>query len=67
MAIVAGELYRALLEGGASPEAAAKAAGELADHRRTLSHVRDDLAIVKALLVLCMALVFAFVMRMLAV
>ena len=63
MAMMMGELYRALLEGGTSAESATKAAEEIADYQKHLAEIRIDLSLIKALLGVVVAGVAALVVR----
>lgn len=50
MALMMGNLYEALREGGTSDDRARKAAEEVADYTKQLSDIRNDLSLVKGLL-----------------
>ena len=63
MAIMMRSLYEALVEGGTSPDAAKKAAEEVADYQKQLSEIRTDLALIKGLLGVAVAGVLALVIR----
>ena len=63
MALMMGNLYDALVEGGASVDAAKRAAEEVADYQKQLSEVRADLAVVKAMLGILIAGVAALVIK----
>jgi len=63
MAIMMGNLYEALVEGGASADNARKAAEEVADYQKQLSEIRTDLTLVKTLLGVIVTGVAALVIR----
>ena len=63
MAMMMGNLYEALLEGGATPDKAKKAAEEIADYPKQLSGVRDDLSFSKGVLGIVAAGVGALVIE----
>ena len=50
MAMMMGNLYAALREGGTSDDQARKAAEEVADYTKQLSDIRSDLSLEKGLL-----------------
>ena len=63
MSMMMGNLYEALVEGGASSENARKAAEEVADYQKQLSDIRTDLALVKALLGVAVTGILALVVK----
>lgn len=63
MALMMGNLYQALREGGASDEVSRKAAEEVADYQKQLSEIRSDLSLVKGLLGVVVAGVMALVLK----
>lgn len=63
MAMMMGNLYSALREGGASDEQARKAAEEVADYQKQLTDIRADLALVKGLLGVVVAGVMALLVK----
>jgi hypothetical protein len=63
MAVMMGQLYKALVEGGANPDTAQKAAEEVADYQKQLADIRSDLSMVKALLGVVVAGIAALVLR----
>lgn len=62
MAIMMGNLYEALVEGGASSDTARKAAEEVADYQK-LGEIRTDLTLVKGLLGVSVAGTIALVIK----
>ena len=58
-----GNLYEALVEGGASSENARKAAEEVADYQKQLADIRTDLTLVKALLGVAVTGILALIIK----
>lgn len=63
MAIMMGDLYAALVDGGTSEEKAQKAAQEVADFNKQLSEIRTDLSLLKGLMGVAVAGILALVIR----
>ena len=63
MAVMMGSLYKALLGGGTSAEAATRAAEEVADHQKQLADIRTDLALLKGLLGVAVSGIVALVIK----